>query len=205
MATRNQPRLRRSSTSDRDESGRGRIIRAAARLFREKGFRATTVRELAEAAGMQSGSLFYFFPSKQDILLAVMEQGMAEVHASVAAAQEGRAPAASFRAMVRRHLEGILEEDSDHMAVMLYETRSLPAGAGKQVLKMRRDYEALWEAQIEALIQQGRWCHPREPRLSRLALMGALNWSVQWYRPQRGDTPARLAATLCALFLREPA
>jgi hypothetical protein len=91
------------------------------------------------------------------------------------------------------------------MAVMLYETRSLPAGAGKQVLHLRREYEGMWEAQIATLIREGRWRLPEEPRLSRLALMGALNWSVQWFRPQRGDTPARLAETLCALFLREPA
>lgn len=181
--------------------GRTRIIQAAARLFREKGFNGTTVREIAEAVGMQSGSLFYFFPSKQDILLAVMSQGMAEVHASVAEARKGVPSEAGFRAMLHRHLEGILDRDSDHMTVMLYETRSLPATAGRQVRQLRRDYETMWEAQIEALIQEGRWRQSSEPRLSRLTLMGALNWSVQWFRPNHGDTVERLAETLCELFL----
>ena len=184
--------------------GRTRIIRAAARLFREKGFQATTVRELAEAAGMQSGSLFYFFPSKQDILLAVMGQGMADVHQIVAATQRDLPLVEGFHAMLRRHLEGVLDQDSDHFTVMLYESRALPREAGARVRKLRRDYEALWESHISRLIQEGRWRDPAEPRLSRLALMGALNWSVQWFRPQRGDTIDGLANTLCALFLKDP-
>lgn len=188
----------------REEGGRARITRAAARLFREKGFQATTVRELAEAAGMQSGSLFYFFPSKNGILLAVMDEGMAEVHAAVAMARQDADPAEGFRAMLRCHLEGILDRDSDHMTVMLYESRGLPPEAGQHVRHLRRDYEALWEAQIGDLIRAGRWRHPAEPRLSRLALMGALNWSVQWFRPHRGDSIERLVGTLCAIFLEDP-
>lgn len=181
--------------------GRARIIRAAARLFREKGFSGTTVREIAEAVGMQSSSLFYFFASKQDILLAVMRQGMADVHTAVREARKGVPLEAGFRAMLHRHLEGILDRDSDHMTVMLYETRSLPAAAGLEMRQLRRGYEMMWETQIEALIAEGRWRHSSEPRLSRLALMGALNWSVQWFRPGRGDTVERLAETLCGLFL----
>lgn len=181
--------------------GRARIIRAAASLFRLKGFKATTVRELAEAVGMKSGSLFYFFRSKEDILLAIMDEGLVEVHTAVAEAQQGGSAEAGFRAMLQRHLEGILDRDSDHMNVMLYEMRALPTPAERQIRQLRRAYDSMWEAQIEALIQEGRWRGSGEPRLSRLALMGALNWSVQWFRPSRGDTIEGLAATLCDLFL----
>ena len=68
---------------------------------------------------------------------------------------------------------------------------------------LRRDYEALWESQIDALIAAGQWRIADSPRLSRLAFMGALNWSVQWYRPERGDTIAGLTDTVCRSFLEE--
>lgn len=185
------------------DNGRTRIVRAAARLFREKGFRAATVRELAEAAGMQSGSLFYFFRNKEEILVAVMEAGMADVHAAVAAAQASGGALAAFRLMAQRHLEGILDRDADHMTVMLYETRALPAAAERHVRQLRRDYEAMWEAQIDALIAARRWRSAESPRLSRMALMGAMNWAVQWFRPDRGDTIDALVDTLAQLFLKE--
>ncbi len=185
------------------DNGRTRIVRAAAHLFREKGFRAATVRELAEAAGMQSGSLFYFFRNKEEILVAVMEEGMADVHAAVAAAQASGGVLAAFRLMAQRHLEGILDRDADHMTVMLYETRALPGAAERHVRQLRRNYEAMWEAQIDALIAARRWRGAESPRLSRLALMGAMNWAVQWFRPDRGDTIDALVDTLAQLFLKE--
>lgn len=184
-----------------DQDGRARIIRAAARLFREKGFDGTTVREIAAATGMQSGSLFYFFASKEEILFAVIDQGMKQVHDAVAEARKDVSPIVGFRAMLHRHLEGILDKESDHMNVMLYETRSFPATTAEQVRHLRRGYEAMWETQIEDLIRERRWRHPGEPRLSRMALMGALNWSAQWFRPNLGDSIEALAEIICELFL----
>lgn len=183
------------------QDGRARIIREAARLFRQQGFSRTTVRELAAATGMQSGSLFYFFASKEEILLAVIDHGMTQLHAAVADARLGVPPVEGFQAMLHQHLEGILDWGADHLIVMLYETRSFPATTLEQVKQFQRRYEAMWEAQIEELIRAGRWRHPENARLSRLVLMGALNWSVQWFRPHRGDTYQGLAALLCDMFL----
>ena len=183
------------------QAGRARIIREAARLFREKGFGRTTVRELAAATGMQSGSLFYFFASKEEILLAVIHHGMELLHTAVAEARQEASPVDGFRAMLQRHLEGILDRGADHTFVMLFETRSFPATTAEQVRQFRRGYDALWEAQIQDLIRAGRWRLPGEARLSRMALMGALNWSVQWFRPSRGDTYEGVAGFLCDMFL----
>jgi len=183
------------------QDGRARIIRAAARLFREKGFNGTTVREIAAASGMQSGSLFYFFPSKEEMLLAVIDQGMNQLQTVVAAAGKDASPETGFRAMLRRHLEGILDRESDYMNVLLYEPRSFPASIVTPIRKLSREYEAMWEAQIEALIREGRWRHPGDPRLVRMTLMGALNWSAQWFRPNRGDSIEALTEVICELFL----
>ena len=183
------------------QDGRARIIREAARLFREKGFGRTTVRELAPATGMQSGSLVYFFTSKEEILQAVIEHGMKLLVATVDEARQGVPPVEGFQAMLQRHLEGILDRGADHMNVMLFETRSFPAATVQQVRQFHREYDALWEDQIAGLIREGRWRLTSDLRLSRMALMGALNWSVQWFRPGRGDTYEGLAGFLSEMFL----
>src|SRR5437588_11250812 len=69
-----KPRTRRNNESNRRED----LLRVSARLFREKGFDGTTIRDISGAAGMHSGSPFYHFKTKQDILVALMEQGLAE-------------------------------------------------------------------------------------------------------------------------------
>ena len=67
-------RMRRNNESNRREE----LLRVSAKLFREKGFDGTSIRDISNAAGMHSGSPFYHFKTKQDILVAVMEQGLAE-------------------------------------------------------------------------------------------------------------------------------
>ena len=77
----------RKTEGERDEGNRRQaLIAEAARLFRSKGFDGTSTRDIAAAAGMQSGSPFYFFQSKQALLHAVMQEGMARAEASQAAA-----------------------------------------------------------------------------------------------------------------------
>src|ERR1700740_3027393 len=86
-------------------------IRVSARLFREKGFDGTTIRDIADAVGMRSGSPFYHFKTKQDILAAVMEEGLrAGLPPAEAIAASGLAPRAKFRSLVRSHLELVLGE-----------------------------------------------------------------------------------------------
>ncbi|WP_223673158.1 TetR/AcrR family transcriptional regulator, partial [Proteus terrae] len=64
------------ATSKNDDGRRGEIIRAAAKLFRDKGYDGASMRAIANAVGMQCGSPFYHFASKQDILVAVVEEGL---------------------------------------------------------------------------------------------------------------------------------
>ena len=66
----------RTNPRNGNDNRRGELVRAAAQLFREKGFEATTIRDIAGAVGMQSGSPFYHFANKHELLMAVMEEGL---------------------------------------------------------------------------------------------------------------------------------
>ncbi len=127
-----RPRGRPRKTLDERDDGNRRIelINAAARLFRKKGFNATSTRDIAAAVGMHSGSPFYHFKSKGALLYAVMEEGMrSALQRQAAALQAAGLPAddapALLRLLVRSHFGVLLGPGSDFIPVMLYESRSI--------------------------------------------------------------------------------
>jgi len=187
-----------------DEAGRrGQILRESARLFREKGFDGTSVRDIAAATGLQSGSWVYHFKTKQDILAAVMEEGLQQALERIEAIGHQRlAPRARFRALLRTHIDTLLGPGQDFIPVLLYEWRSLEAAARPRIVELQRRYEAVWDAVIAALQQSGEWAQPT--RLDRLFMFGALNWIAHWYRPGGALDAAQLAREAERFFLRTP-
>jgi AcrR family transcriptional regulator len=203
-----RPRGRPRKAPDALDEGNRRqeLLRGAARLFRNKGFAATTTRDIAAAAGMQSGSPFYHFESKAALLFAVMEQGMrAALHSQAQAvqaalAQPGQAaPEALLRTLVRAHFDVLLGPGSDFIPVMLYEWRSLTPAQRADIARLQRDYEAAWADALQALCAAGRI--RADARVARLMMLGALNWSVQWYKPKEGASLDQLTDTAMQLFV----
>ena len=185
-----------------DEGNRRQeVLRGAARLFRSKGFAATTTRDIAAAAGMQSGSPFYHFDSKAALLFAVMEQGMrTALHSqALAVAAAPAAGEALLRTLVRAHFDVLLGPGSDFIPVMLYEWRSLTPVQRAAIATLQREYEAAWAQVLDKLCAAG--SIRAEPRLARLMLLGALNWSVQWYKPKVGASLDQLTDQAMRLFL----
>lgn len=203
-----RPRGRPKKAPEAIDEGNRRqeLLRAAARLFRQQGFAATTTRDIAAAAGMRAGSPFYHFESKAMLLFAVVEQGMRTAldrQAGVLRHLPPRADAqARLRALARVHFDILLGPGSDFIPVMLYEWRSLDARQRAAVARLQRDYERAWAEAIDALHAAG--SVGGEARLARLMILGALNWSVQWYRAGQGATLDALTDSAMALFVRAP-
>lgn len=204
------PRARgrpRKTADERDDGNRRQeLLRAAAHLFRQQGFAATSTRDIAAAAGMRSGSPFYHFDSKQALLAAVMLEGMQRAlrhQAAQLAPADAPAPE-RLRALVRSHFDVLLGPDSDFIPVMLYEWRSLTPAQRADVHALRLRYEAAWLPVLQALHASGSL--RGDPSLARLMIFGALNWSVQWYDARNGGaTLDDLTGTALQLFLHEPA
>jgi AcrR family transcriptional regulator len=167
-------------------SARGRLLKEAARLFRDKGYERTTVRDLAAAVGIQSGSLFHHFRSKEEILKAVMVETIRLNTALMQAAADSEESARDkLRALVRSELESINGQTGEAMAVLVYEWRSLSESSQGLVLELREIYEGLWLSVLEELSGLGQL--KAEPFIVRRMLTGALSWTVTWYKPERGD------------------
>jgi len=177
------------------------LLRVCARLFREKGFDGTTIRDISRAAGMHSGSPFYHFASKQEMLLAVMEQGLAEgLRRSEAVLAERLAPEEKFRRLVRVHLGTILEDGNDFIPVLLYDWRSLTPANRRRVIALKDRYDALWQRMLEELAGSGRVSG--DAQLARLLVLGAVNWAAQWYRPGGRLSLDQIAAQTAQVFLK---
>ena len=201
----------KKTEGERDDGNRRQaLISAAAQLFKRQGYDATSTREIAAQVGMQSGSPFYHFGNKQDLLLAVMVEGMQQAIARQhAACTHTTADSARecLRQLIRHHFDVLLGPDSDFIPVMLYEWRSLAPAQRKTITELKDDYEAAWMPVLQALHDAGQLQAP--VGLARLMIFGALNWSVQWYEPARKNSVAKratldeLTETALQLFLRD--
>ena len=189
------------------DNRRGALVRAAAVLFREKGFDGTTIRDIAGAVGMQSGSPFYHFANKHELLLAVMEEGLRVGLERTRAVVDapGLVAADRFRRLVRVHFGILHETGSDFIAVMLYDWRSLPAPYRRRIVELKDRYDAIWQETIDELHRQGRL--RADAKLARLMILGAINFSATWYRTKPRAKNAfdldALAEQTAALFLHE--
>ncbi len=174
------------------------ILDEAAKLFREKGFQATSVRDIVRAVDMLPGSLYYHFAAKEDLLVAVYAEGVRRITDSVNRAIGGRKdPWERLEAACVGHLEALLQE-SDYAQVVIRVRPSDAASVADELVKLRDEYERLFNDLIAALpLDRG-----VDRRSLKLMLMGALNWSQTWYQPGR-TTPAAIARRFVAL-LREP-
>lgn len=199
----NQDSILRSLVADNlvsDPAGaRGRLLHEAAKLFRDKGYERTTVRDLAAAVGIQSGSLFHHFRTKEEILKAVMVETIrlntALMQAAVDATSTHRD---KLQALIRAELESINGQTGEAMAVLVFEWRSLSEESQAYVLELRDIYEQLWLDVLETLRQDG--VLAADPFVVRRMLTGALSWTVTWYRPDGGLTLDDLTAQVVAMM-----
>ncbi|MDP2824405.1 MAG: TetR/AcrR family transcriptional regulator [Sulfuritalea sp.] len=183
---------------------RSDIVRAAGRLFHEKGYSATTIRDIANAVGMGSGSPFYHFKTKHDMLRAVVLEGMGAINDAVAkAAESGKSPRAAFEAMLRAHLGQLLGgEGRDFAATLLHESRHLNPEELAELVALKDRYEAMWQKALKDLKRAGLIAD--DSQVARLFLLGALNWTVQWYRPDGSRSIEQIARQLAGFVIGKP-
>jgi AcrR family transcriptional regulator len=169
------------------------VLDAAAHVFRKRGYGGATVREVAQAAGMLPGSLHYRYPSKEALLLDLMERALSRVlDLGRAAVEPARDPAERLRLGLRAHLEALLSGDDDFY-VLLYDWRSLQGAAMQGMLRLRSRYEAFWDDLLHEAIRAG-WARPGiDVELLRQFGIGAMNWVAQWRQETDPRTPAEIA------------
>ncbi|MBA3979400.1 MAG: TetR/AcrR family transcriptional regulator [Alcanivorax sp.] len=186
-----------------DDSPRGKLLSAAARLFRDKGFDRTTVRDIAREVGIQSGSIFHHFPTKDDILFAVMVEVIRFNTARLqAACDQYPEPLARLEALIRAELKSIIGDTSEAMSVLVYEWRCLSPERQQEVLAMRAVYEQLWIDCLETLRQQG--LLEDDPFVIRRLITGMASWTNTWFDEHGSLSLEALAHIIVRRVIGEP-
>lgn len=185
---------------DRHEARRLEILRRAAAVFREKGYHRAGMREIAEGLGLRPGALYHYFASKDDLLLACQETSLDALLEGVAAiGARDLAPAEKIRRLARLHLGQTLEATGGSAAHLEFD--ALPPRHRRALLSRRDAYERAVRALVEEGVEKGAF-RVVSPKLAALALLGALNWSVVWWRPEGGWRVDDVADTMADLILR---
>jgi TetR/AcrR family transcriptional regulator, cholesterol catabolism regulator len=181
--------IQTAGRTPRQDNRRDRLLDAAAKLFCQRGYHATSMRDIAKAVDMLSGSIYYHFNSKQEMLLAVYAEGARRIGALVdAAVARETDPWKRLEAASAAHLNALSVTHRDYAQVMI---RTLPQdadGISARLREIRRDYEAKFRRLIDGL----RLPPEIDRHYLRLMLIGALNWSHVWYKPG-GDRPEIVA------------
>ncbi|MBX3447078.1 MAG: TetR family transcriptional regulator [Parvibaculaceae bacterium] len=182
---------------------RTRILDAAARTFRQKGYAATTLNEIARAADMQAGSLYYHFGSKDELLEEVLDIGANKVNDAVRESQERLPPDAShrdrIRAAVDAHLTMLLKH-CDYTSANISIFAQIPEEIQRRHLPKRDALAAQWRRILTRAQKAGALRDDVDLSMVRMLLLGALNWSVEWYKPGKTSIPA-MADHICLMLL----
>jgi TetR/AcrR family transcriptional regulator, cholesterol catabolism regulator len=169
------------------------LLDSAAAKFAEQGYHATTIRELAAATAMTPGAIYFHVPNKQALLLAVYEEGVQRILDRIeAAVAEQQAPWDRLESAVAAHLESILDASAYARVIIRILPGDVPEIAS-ELTKLRDRYEA----RFRALFSEIELPEDRDPKLARLFILGAINWTPVWYRPSGLSIPA-LARELLA-------
>jgi TetR/AcrR family transcriptional regulator, cholesterol catabolism regulator len=167
---------------------RAEILTAAAELFRARGYRATTLEELARRLGISKKTLYGHFRSKEDLLAAIFHRTMSLVEDGLAAIRASRAaPAEQLREVIRHHVRIVVAEQA-FLTVFFAEEASLPMRLRRAIVRRKARYDHA----VQAIVAR---CGPLavHPRLLVFALLGMSNWTHKWYDP-RGSWDAEFIA-----------
>lgn len=176
------------------------ILRSAAAAFRERGFDGTSMEQISGALEMTKGSLYYYFKNKQEIMYFTQEYAldrMLDVAAKISKLKERSD--ARLHLMIHAQLVLMLEELSASAAHI--EFHSLPPDLLQKIIARRDEYEHKLRGMIEEGIRQGIF-EKVDPKISVLAILGAINWTVKWFKPGGRLTVKDLADRFARYLVR---
>ena len=189
---------KQKAVSGEGNTRRDELLEAAAGLFATRGYAATSIRDIAGAVGILSGSLYYHFASKEEILLETHARGVDQVTQAVKAAIENsvQTPWCRIAAACRAHLEVLLGPSPFSQVITPQFPSTFDGNVKSTLLEQREGYEAIFRELVNSLplpVEVNR-------RQFRLAMLGALNWTQTWYQSGGDDQPADIANGIVNTF-----
>jgi AcrR family transcriptional regulator len=163
---------------------RAELTRQAARLFAEKGYHGTSIGEIAEALGVQKGSLYAHIKSKQDLLYETMLEGARAFHAGLDAISDELPASEKVRLALRSHLR-VVADQLEVATVFVREWRYLEGERRDEILAERRRYEERVRTFFREGRERGELRTDLDDATAALLALSAANWAYTWLRPGR--------------------
>ncbi len=187
--------------SARSNTTYDRLLLVAAELFWQRGYEATTTRDLAQAMGLQKASLYHHITRKEDVLFDLCKLAIERLNAAVAATvSEGTPPLEQLQSLIETHMEVVLRDRQLQVGV-LNEFRYLSSDHWAAVVSMRDSYQSTVRSIIESCQRNGVLRKDISPATLTLALLDLLNWAIFWFKPEGPMTPTMIARSFAAIFL----
>lgn len=193
---------RRPTSANGASDTRENLLKLAARTFGMQGYSATTMRNIAEQAGIEAASIYYHFPSKEDLVDEVMEQGadriLHHLNEQLDALGAGATAEQRFRAAVLGQMSGLVK----HGDFALANSRllgQLPDKVRERQIKRRERHQKFWNGLLEALRSEGRLREDVDIHLARIFILGSINSIQSWFNPRKGAL-GKVADQLCDMF-----
>ena len=176
------------------------ILRAAGREFRVRGFAETGMRDIATVASLSPANLYNYFHGKHDILFFCQDNSLDRMIAALDKARCMKANAAiKLRVVITSHLRCVLDEVEGSAAHLL--TIALPPRQQRYLVTKRDKYEEGVRNLIVAGVRSGEFA-PCDPALAVRAILGSLNWSIQWFNPEGPLTATEIAERFADYLIR---
>jgi AcrR family transcriptional regulator len=201
--------LREAGIDSRNEprqQPRQEILRAAARLFKQQGYDATSMNDVAAALKLSKGGLYHHFQSKDEILFHIMSHAMEITEARVINVVR-RIDASSvtgveerLRTLIKLHIQVVLSPEDREVTVMLHENHPLPPALRRQINARKKDYLHFVEHLVADVQRKRNSGSTVKPRAAALALVGMINWIYQWYKPDGPLSGDELAQQYTEIF-----
>lgn len=180
---------------------RKEILRAAAQIFQEKGYHASSMQDIAEAVELKKGSLYHHVKSKQEILLALLDEALEMIIDRLDQINsQDISPDLKLRQAMRSYLT-FLADNRSIASVLLLEYRSLEPELKKLHIPRRDQVDRIWQEIITEGISLGVF-QTAQPALITKALVGVLNWTITWYREDGALSPTEIADHFSDLFFQ---
>jgi len=194
----------RDDIGDRASDGAVRILNGAAKVFRENGYAGTRLADVAAAAGIQTGSMYYYFNSREhlvvELLLAAWKRTDDLARESVAALPAGTSALDRLSTVITAHLLSVLRS-SAYTSALVRILGQVPESVREQTVNQQRAYLDYLRELLQAAITSGEVRGDLNSSVVTMLLTGAVNWAVEWYRPDGNLTPEQLSAQLSVLIL----
>jgi AcrR family transcriptional regulator len=182
---------------------RQEILRAAARLFQQQGYDATSMNDVAAALKLSKGGLYHHFQSKDEILYHIMSHAMDITEERVInAVRRIEGVEERLRTLIRLHIEAVLSAEDREITVMLHENHPLPPALRRKINGRKKDYLHFVENLIADVQRQRNSTSQVTPRAAAFALVGMINWIYQWYKPEGSLTGDAIVRQYTDVFFR---